>query len=57
MAKLGRDTASSQFFICLVPRPHLDGDYTWFGEVVEGMGVVERILPDDEIKKAVWHTP
>jgi len=30
------DSAGSQFFICLAPAPHLDGEYTAFGEVVEG---------------------
>lgn len=41
------DSAGSQFYICLAPAPFLDGKYTVFGEVVEGMDVVKRIEPGD----------
>jgi len=37
------DSASSQFFICVAPAPHLDGQYTVFGKVREGMDVVDVI--------------
>ena len=37
------DSAGSQFYICLEPQPHLDGQYTVFGKVVEGMDVVDKI--------------
>jgi peptidyl-prolyl cis-trans isomerase B (cyclophilin B) len=37
------DSAGSQFFICVVDQPSLDGQYTVFGRVVEGMHVVEKI--------------
>lgn len=37
------DTGGAQFFICVVDQPGLDGQYTVFGRVVEGMGVVSRI--------------
>ena len=36
-------SASSSFFICTAPSPALDGVYTAFGRVVEGMEVVEAI--------------
>ena len=36
-------SASTSFFICTGPAPSLDGKYTVFGHVVEGMGVVEAI--------------
>jgi len=37
------DSASTSFFICTAPAPTLDGTYTAFGRVVEGMDVVKRI--------------
>ncbi len=37
------NSAGSQFFICHDDAPHLDGQYTGFGEVVEGLDVVEAI--------------
>lgn len=38
------DSAGSQFFICVADAPFLDGQYTVFGEVSEGMDVVDRIV-------------
>lgn len=37
------DSATSQFFICAGNEPSLDGQYTIFGRVVEGMEVVDRM--------------
>ena len=37
------DSADSQFFICFGPTPHLDGQYTVFGQVVSGMEYVDNI--------------
>ncbi|MCK4547500.1 MAG: HEAT repeat domain-containing protein [Candidatus Eisenbacteria sp.] len=49
MALSGKDTGGSQFFITHSPQPHLDGRYTVFGQVVEGMDVVNDIAPGDRI--------
>ena len=37
------DTAGSQFFICVTDQPSLDGKYTIFGRVSEGMDVAQKI--------------
>lgn len=45
MANVGeRNTGNMQFFITVVPTPHLDGQHTVFGQVVEGMEVVQKIV-------------
>lgn len=43
------DSAGSQFYVCLAPAPNLDGNYTVFGQVIEGMDVVQAIgsVPTD----------
>ena len=45
------DSATSQFYICFEPKPHLDGQYTVFGQVIEGMDAVHSIVQDDVMKK------
>ena len=45
------DSAGSQFYICLEPQPYLDGKYTVFGQVTEGMDVVKAIQAGDVMKK------
>jgi len=39
-----RDSAGSQFFIMVEKSPHLDGEYAAFGQVVDGMDVVNEIV-------------
>jgi peptidylprolyl isomerase len=43
MAKSPAGVSGSQFFITLAPTPWLTGDFTVFGEVIEGMDVVRSI--------------
>jgi len=41
------DSADSQFFIVFEPAPFLDGKYTIWGEVVDGMDAVDQIKKGD----------
>lgn len=50
MANSGPNTNASQFCITLGDRSYLDGDYTVFGEVVEGLDVVMRIVQGDAVE-------
>lgn len=45
------NSAGSQFYITLAPQPALDGRYTVFGQVVEGMDLVMKIKVGDKMKK------
>lgn len=41
------DLADSQFYICLADRPHLNGKYSVFGQVVAGMELLDTMTPGD----------
>ncbi len=43
MPKAGDDTGGSQIFITHLPTPHLDGRYTVFGQVVDGLDLLDQI--------------
>ncbi len=50
MAKTSEpNSAGSQFYFCLDDLPQLDGGYTVFGRVLEGMNVVEKIEVGDKM--------
>ncbi len=53
MAHAGKDTGGSQFFICHSRNntAHLDGVHTCFGQVVEGLEVIDLIGPGDKMEK------
>ncbi len=54
MAHAGKDTGGSQFFICFVPCPHLDGVHTVFGGIEENdeqsFEVLDSIRQEDIIE-------
>jgi peptidyl-prolyl cis-trans isomerase B (cyclophilin B) len=52
MPKAGKDTGGCQIFITHVPTPHLDGNYTIFGQVIEGDEVIDQIEVGDRILRA-----
>jgi cyclophilin family peptidyl-prolyl cis-trans isomerase len=47
MANSGPNTNTCQYYITLADRSYLDGNYTLFGEVTEGMDVVNKIIQGD----------
>ena len=55
MALSGPDTGGSQWFVTHTPQPHLEGRYTVFGKVVQGMDVVDRLEVGDTITRIrIW---
>lgn len=50
MASAGKDTEGTQWFITHSPTPHLDGRYTLFAEVEEGMAIVNHLEVGDKVQ-------
>ncbi|MBL7960758.1 peptidylprolyl isomerase, partial [bacterium] len=57
MASAGKDTEGCQWFITHFAQPHLDGRYTIFAKVRNGLDVVDAIQLGDTISqvKIIWH--
>jgi cyclophilin family peptidyl-prolyl cis-trans isomerase len=51
MASAGRDTEGTQWFITHSPTPRLDGRYTIFAQVIQGLEVVDRLQMGDLMSK------
>jgi cyclophilin family peptidyl-prolyl cis-trans isomerase/HEAT repeat protein len=51
LATAGPDTGGSQYYLCHAPQPHLDGGYTVFGHVLEGLDVMDRIVQGDRMRQ------
>ncbi len=49
LASAGKDTESCQFFFTHQPTPHLDGRYTIFAQVVQGLAVVQQLEIGDRM--------
>ncbi|NIP78983.1 MAG: hypothetical protein GWM90_07195, partial [Gemmatimonadetes bacterium] len=50
MALAGPDTGGSQWFITHSPQPHLDGGYTVFGRITDGLDVADAVVEGDLIQ-------
>ena len=51
MPNAGPDTGGCQLFVTHIPTPHLDGRYTVFGRVVEGMQVLDALEVGDVVQR------
>lgn len=55
IASAGTDTEGSQYFIMHQWMPHLNGNYTRFGKIVDGMNVVDNIQEGDKVLSTSWY--
>src|SRR5690606_23932678 len=55
MANSGIGTEGSQFFLTLVPSPHLDGKHSVFRRFISGVEIIPRITRGDHIRSITIH--
>lgn len=53
IATSGRDTGGSQFFVMHAYHPHLDGEYTLFGQVTSGLEAIDALVQDEALLDVV----
>ena len=51
MAHAGKDTGGSQFFLVRGPQSHLDGKHTLFGEISEGLEIIDKLSNGDKMNR------
>jgi peptidylprolyl isomerase len=51
------NSGDSQFFICFAPAPFLNGQYTVWGQVTQGMDVVDKIKKGDSAANGAVQGP
>ena len=51
------NSADSQFFLCFAPAPYLDGQYTIWGRVIEGMEHVDGLKKGDRARNGKVEDP
>lgn len=55
IASAGRDTETTQFFMMHMWAPHLNGSYTNFGMVTEGMDIIDRLPQGTMVTGSSFH--
>ncbi len=55
MAHAGKNTGGSQFFLVRRPQPHLDGNHTVFGQIIEGLDIIYKLQNGDKMNKVTIH--
>lgn len=51
MAHAGKNSGGSQFFLVRAPQPHLDGKHTVYGEITEGLKIIDKLRNGDKMNQ------